>query len=164
VVRQERPGSVEELAVEPVPRLAGEETDALPFLEHVGVPLAVVGDEAEGDVAGDPERQAREGGDLPPSERAAVAVAVLALDRPELAVPGLRDQVDALVGGGKVEVPAHLRRHLLEQPHVRELGRVHRVDGEVELGEELEGGPLLLGAEGAEAVLEVRPAIRLGDG
>ena len=84
-------------------------------------------------------------------------LAILALDRPELAVVGLRDDVDALVGGGELEFPRDGLRDFAAQPDVFELAGVFRFELEVGFDEFFEEVAFLFLGEGPPLGLDVLP-------
>lgn len=98
LVRELGPQLVEELGVELLPGVQGAEAD--PFLSPVEAGDSFRGraDQGKGESLAGLEGQAREGGDVRMRQLLIRVLAVLALDRPELALVGLGHEVDALVG------------------------------------------------------------------
>ena len=103
LVGEVRPQAGEEIGIERLPDIQRAESDALLILEHMGDALGGGADDPEGKSAADPEGEAGEGGNIAPGQRVIGVLPILALDGPELAVVGLGDEVDALIGGGQLE-------------------------------------------------------------
>jgi hypothetical protein len=79
------------------------------------------------------------------------------LDRPELAVVGLGDDVDALVGGGEPEFPGDGLRDFTAQPDVLEIAGVFRVQLELGFDELFEEIAFLFLRKIPPLVLDVLP-------
>jgi len=134
-----------------------EEADALLILEYMGDALGGGTDDAEGKIPADSEGKAGEGGDVTPGERMVGVLAILALDRPEVAVVGLGDDVDALVGGGELEFPRDGLRDFALEPDMLEFAGVFRFELEVGFDEFLEQVALLLLGQFRPGSLDVLP-------
>lgn len=85
------------------------------------------------------------------------ALSILALDGPEPAVTGLSDDIDALVGGGKLEFPRNGLRDFALEPDVLEFAGIFGIKAEVGFDEILEKVALLLLGEGPPRLLDVLP-------
>ena len=96
-------------------------------------------------------------------ESGVAIAAVLGLNCPVLTAYRLRDEIDALIILGQVEIVAHVCGHFGQQPYLVQLGLVCWVCLQVELGEPLESGPLLFRTEIASAVQELIPGTALDD-
>ena len=96
-------------------------------------------------------------------ESGVAITAVLGLNSPVLTAYRLRDEIDALIILGQVEIVAHVRGHFMQQPYLIQLGLVCWICLQIELGEPLESGPLLFLSEIASAVQELIPGTALGD-
>ena len=82
---------------------------------------------------------------------------ILALDGPELAIVGFRDEIDALVGGGEVEPPCYGLRHFAVKPDVLELAGILWLKLKECFDEMLEQVALLLLSERLAFPLNVFP-------
>ena len=89
---------VEELSVELLPGVQSTEADPLLVTVEAGDTFRRRADEGEGEALAGLEGQARESRDVRVRQLLVCVLAVLALDRPELALVGLGYEVDALVG------------------------------------------------------------------
>ena len=92
----------EEIGIEPLPDIQRTEPDALLFLEHMGNALGAGADDAKRESATDAKGQARERGNLAPSQGLIGVLPILALDSPELAVVGFSDEINAPISGGQL--------------------------------------------------------------
>jgi len=91
-------------------------------------------------------------------------LAVLALNRPELALVGLGYQVDTLVGRRQLQLLPDGRRNLLQAPDAFKLGPVKRGELQESLRQILEAIALFLLREARPLGMDLRPGGAAGDG
>ena len=147
----------QEIGVERLPDIERAEPDAVLILEHMGDALGGGADDAEGKSTAHPEGEAGEGGDFPPGQGMVGVLAILALDAPEFAVMGFRDNVDALVGGGEFEFSGDGLRHFALEPDVLELAGVFGFKLEIGFDEFFKEIALLFFREGPPPGLDLLP-------
>jgi hypothetical protein len=152
-----RPQAREEIGIEPLPDIQRTESDALLFLEHMSNALGGGADDAKRKSATDPKGQPGERGNLTPSQGRIGVLPILALDSPELAVVGLSDEINALIGDRQLEFLRHRRRHFTVQPDMPELARIFGLQQQVGFDEFLEYVALLLIGRVAQPASEVVP-------
>jgi hypothetical protein len=114
-------------------------------------------DDAKRKSATHAKREAREGGNLAPCQGLIGVLPILALDGPELAVVGLYDEINTLIGGRQLEFLRDGLRHFAVQPNVLELAGILRFQEQIGFDEFLEHVALLLFGQVAQLALNVRP-------
>ena len=147
----------EKFGIQPLPDIQRAKADAVLFLENAGDPLRGRANEAEGNVPAHAEREAGECRNLSPRHRARCVLAVFALDGPILAGVGFRDEVDALVIGGKAEFFPQGGWNILQKPDRAQLRGVFRIEQKVGANEMLEHIALFLFGQPAESPNEILP-------
>ncbi|HRZ56029.1 MAG TPA: hypothetical protein P5525_11300 [Candidatus Paceibacterota bacterium] len=152
-----RPQPGEEIGIESLPNIQRAESDALLILEHMRDALGGGADDPKRETSTDAKRQTRESGNLAPGQGMLGGLPVFALDAPEIAVVGFRDEINALIGVGELELLANRLRHFPMQPDVLELAGVFRLQEQIGFDEFFEHVALLLLGQGAQLALEVVP-------
>ena len=164
LVRELGPQLLEELGVELLPGVQSAEAD--PFLAPVeaGDTFRRRADQGEGESLAGLKRQARESRDVRMRQLLVRILAVLALDRPELALVGLGNKVDTLVGRRQLQFLSDGWRNLLQVPDAFQLRPVKRGELQEGLRQILETVAFFLLRETRPLRMDLAPRGAAGDG